>query len=156
LRDDDLETLANYDDIAPLNLGHYVDNATRKLKMSKSPLFSVKSDDVTFKPRLAAGLTAMGFDADEALAVVDAQASSGQPITLAKGIQNTIKELIAVKPLRKSKTTKKVEISPETFDARPADYRRAIAHATANDTDVLSQLKAMGMAPNLEEVIELV
>jgi hypothetical protein len=156
LRDDDLETLANYDDIAPLNLAHYVDNATRKLRMSKSPLFSVKSDDVTFKPRLAAGLAAMGFDADEALAVVDAQASTGQPITLAQGIQNTVKELITAKPLRKSKTTKKVEIALETFDARPADYRRAIAHATASDTDVLSQLKAMGMAPNLEDVIELV
>jgi AAA domain len=156
LRDDDLETLANYDDIAPLNLTHYIDNATRKLRMAKSPLFSVKSDDVTFKPRLAAGLTAMGFDADEALDIVDAQASTGQPITLVQGIQNTVKELTTAKPLRKSKGTKKLVIAPETFDARPADYRRAVADATARNTDVLSQLKAMGMAPNLEDVIELI
>ncbi len=156
LRRDDFEMLCQYDDIAPLNLQQHIDNAHRKLNQLKSPLFSVRATDDTFTPRLAAGLTAMGFSAEESCDVAEAVAQANPNINLAQGAKQAVSALTSISPT-KTKRRKKVpeELAPGRFDDRPDDYRRAIAHAQSRGVPILEQLQEFGMAPLLEEVFEI-
>lgn len=156
LRRNDLELLAEYDDIAPLNLQQHLDNAKRKLNLLKSPLFSVRATDSTFSPRLAAGLTAMGFNADESSEVAEAVAQADSSINLAQGVKQAVAALSVPKPVkRKPRAKAQEELAPDRFDHRSEDYRRAIAHAGSRGVPVLVQLQEFGMAPLLDEIIEI-
>lgn len=151
-----LELLMEYEDVTPLNLQQYIINAKRKSNMLKSPLFSVKSDDKTFTPRLAAGLTIMGFDAEDAQEVAEAIADRDTPINLAQGANQAVATLMTPKPIKRARQGKAVqELPADRFDERPEDYRRAVAHAHASGTKVLEQLKGFRMAPLLGEVFEI-
>ncbi|MNY80123.1 hypothetical protein D3C86_2210320 [compost metagenome] len=46
-------------------------------------------------------------------------------------------------------------LAADRFDSRPNDYRRAVAHATAEHTKVMDKLVEFGMAPNLADILEL-
>lgn len=156
LRSENWEALAEYDDITPLNLQQFPAKAKRKLAMMASPLYSVKSNDETFVPRLTTGLTAMGFDPEASLEMAEAVADRDTPITLAQGVKIMAAELNAPKPVKRSRAPKVVEELPaDRFDTRPGDYRRAIAYAKAGRTDTMSQLLKLAMAPSLEEVLEI-
>lgn len=151
-----VEVLMEHEDVTPLNLQQYVINAKRKSNMLKSPLFTVRSDHETFTPRLAAGLTAMGFDAEDSLEVVEAIANRDSTITLAQGAKQAVATLTTPKPIKRARQGKAVqELPADRFDERPEDYRRAIAHAHASGTKVLEQLKGFRMAPLLGEVFEI-
>lgn len=156
LRSDNIELLSQYDDVAPLNMQQHLDRVNRKLSMMKSPLFSVKASDDTFAPRLTAGLTAMGFDAETSAEMAEEIAQKDPEAILAKGAKEAVAALTTPKPVKRRKLSKASEPLPAgLFDARPADYRRAIAHAFAAGIPVLEQLKMLGMAPSLEEIIPL-
>lgn len=156
LRDDNLELLNQFDDIAPLNLQQHLEAAQRKLNLMKSPLFSVKASDETFAPRLSAGLQAMGVGAEEATSLADDVASTNPDANLATGIKRAAAALTRPQPVKaRGKGKVVVELPVDRFDERPNDYRRAIAHARANNVTVLRQLKDFGMAPRLEDVIDL-
>ncbi|MYZ50870.1 AAA family ATPase [Malikia spinosa] len=158
LRDDNLELLNQFDDIAPLNLQQHLEAAQRKLNLLKSPLFSVKASDETFAPRLSAGLQAMGVGEEEATSLAGEVASTNPDANLATGIKRAAAALSKPQPVKargKAGKGKVVEVPVNKFDERPNDYRRAIAHAQANNVTVLRQLKDFGMAPRLEDVIDL-
>lgn len=156
LRSDNIEVLCEFDDIAPLNLQQHLDSANRKLAMMKSPLFSVKAGDKTFTPRLAAGLTAMGFNPESSSQVAEEIAQKDPGASLAKGVKDAVAALSTPKPLKRQKRAKIADpLAADHFDERPLDYRRAIVHAAAAGTPVLEQLKELGMAPPLEEIIPL-
>lgn len=156
LREDNYEILSQYDDIAPLNIQQYLETAQRKLSMLKSPLFSVKASDETFAPRLSAGLQAMGVDAPQAARLADDVASASPDANLAQGIKEAAAALTKPRPVKSKGNSKVVVALPvDRFDDRPKDYRRAIAHAKANNVTVLRQLKDFGMAPLLEDILEL-
>lgn len=155
LRSDNFELLCEYDDIAPLNLQQHLENAKRKLDMKKSPLFSVRAGDSTFAPRLAAGLTAMGFDEDTSQEVAKEIAHNDPDANLAQGVRNAVAKLTTPAPVRRRNSKNASELPADRFDECPDDYRRAIAHAREKKVPVLDQLKAFGMAPLLDDVIEL-
>lgn len=156
LRTDNYEILAQYDDIAPLNLQQHLENAQRKLSLMKSPLFSVKANSETFVPRLSAGLQAMGADAEEAGTLAADIANASPDANLAQGLKQAVTALTKPQPIkRQSKGKVVVELPVDRFDSRPNDYRRAIAHAKANNVTVLRQLKDFGMAPLFEDVLEI-
>lgn len=153
---DDLEMLYQYEDIAPLNLQQHIDNAHRKLNHLKSPIFSVRATDSTFTPRLATGLTAMGFSAEESTDVAEAVALANPSINLAQGVKKAVSTLTSNPPTKSKRRTKVQEaLAPDRFDHRPNDYRRAIAHAKSRGVSVLAQLHEFKMAPLLEEIIEI-
>ncbi len=153
---DDLEMLCQFDDIAPLNLQQHIDSAHRKLNNLKSPLFSVRATDNTFTPRLAAGLTAMGFSAEESSEVAEAVAQADSSINLAQGVKQAVSALTSPPAAKRKRRAKpQEELAPDRFDERQDDYRRAIAHARSRGVPVLEQLQEFGMAPLLEEVIEI-
>lgn len=157
LRSGNMEALCAYDDIAPVNLAQYLDSARRNLAMAASPLFTVNAQDETYVPRLATGLTAMGFDADQAFEAAKDVAEGNPQASLAKGVQKVVAELTKPKPARTKKRSGRVD-PPEPvdrFDARPLDYRRAIAYSQAEGVPVLQKMKDFGMAPPLEEILPL-
>lgn len=156
LRRGDYEALAEYDDIAPLNYAKIIEGAVERHQLLKSPLFTVRGDDPTFAPRIAGGLTVFGLDGEEAAQLAEAEAAANPSISLAKGITNVVSKMTKPKPVRAKKGAKEPEaLPPDRFDERPADYRRAVAHSAHAGTTVLSQLIEFGMAPQLEELLEL-
>lgn len=160
LRHDNLESLAAYDDIAPLNFGSVINNMVRKAMSKQSPLYSVMSTDPTYKERLVTGVMALGFPAEESVAAVEAQCADGKISNVVDGVQAVIKDLVKPKPVPRARPDAKSKASaPElpidAFDACPKDYRRAIVHARHQETDVMTQLLGLGMAPSLETLLTL-
>jgi hypothetical protein len=158
LRSGDVEALCAFDDIAPLNLAQHLEAAKRKVAMAASPLFTVTADDESFAPRLATGLTAMGYDAAQAVDVAQAVAEKDGQASLAEGVRTAVAELSTPKPVRAKKRSGRVPAAPEPvdrYDSRPLDYRRAIAYADAAGVPVLQQLKEFGMTPSLEEILPI-
>lgn len=156
LRTDNFEFLCEYDDIAPISLQQSIDNALRKLTLQKSPLFSVKASDNTFIPRLETGLTMLGFPSEESSSIAQSIAAKDPNITLGQGVKAAVATLTSPKPTRSSRSKKApAELPMDRFDERPDDYRRAVAYADQKGVPVLDQLKELGMAPLLEEIIEI-
>lgn len=160
LRSGNVEALCAYDDIAPLNLSQHLEAAKRKIAAVTSPLFTTRATDETFAARIATGLTALGYDATDAVQVASTVAREDEEATLAQGMQSAIKELSMPKPARARKGSRRggrlAEPEPANrYDARPPDYRRAIAYAQAEAVPVLQKLKEFGMAPDLEEILPL-
>lgn len=155
LRDDNYEILCKYDDIAPLNLQQHLQTAQQKLNMLKSPLFSVKASDPTFTTRVATGMEAWGVDIAEATTIAEDFAAANPDANLAQGVKHVAAQLTPARPVKAGKKGKVVELPVDRFDERPGDYRRAIAHSKANNVTVLHQLKTFGMAPMLEDVLEI-
>lgn len=153
LRTNNLEALCRFDDIAPLNLQHHLENANRKLNLQSSPLFTVKASDSTFTPRLVTGLTAMGFDPEESHKVAEEIADKNPDANLAKGVKEAVAEMTMPKPIRNTRNKKLEPLQADLYDERPLDYRRAIAHASAAGTMIMDQLRTLGMAPMLEDII---
>lgn len=156
LRSDRPEDLLAYDDIAPLDLQTHLKRVNHKLSLKKSPLFSVTAQDATFAPRLTAGMAAMGVDPTLADQVAQSLPAKNPTMTLAQGFQAVAATLTPPRaPRKKSSASNVVQLPADRFDARPDDYRRAVAHAPASGTKVMEQLLKFGMAPKLEEILEL-
>lgn len=155
LASNNLERLMEFDDICPLNLQQHLESAKSRMAAKSSPLFSVKSGSETFAPRLASGLTAMGFDAaqSEAVAKVIEEQNPGAP--LAEGAQAAVKALLTPKPVRGAKSAKVIPLNANRYDDRPGDYRRAVAYAGEKGTKVFAELTELGMAPDLETILDL-
>ena len=156
LRDDNFEMLTKYDDIAPLNFKEHLDGVRRKIDRTTSPLYGVKASDPTFAPRLASGLEAVGIESEEANRLAENFATETPDANLAEGMTQVIAGFTKPKPVKaRGKGKVVVELPVDRFDERPGDYRRAVAHAKASNVTVLHQLKSFGMAPQLEDVLEI-
>ena len=153
LRNDDVAALSQYDDIAPIGLTEILKGMDLKLKSKASPLYSVKSTDISYVARIAKGLTSMGFGEDEAIQAAEGTVDAGKPVTVLEGAQAAIKALTTPKRAFKKKGGQE-EPEVVSYEGRPADYRRAIQAARLNKSDVLTELKHLGMAPDLEELLE--
>ncbi len=156
LRTDNVELLIEYDDIAPLNLEKHFNDAQRRHQLQKSPMVAVKSNDPTYQDRLAASLNAIGVNLDDANAMAKEASEGARPLNLLQGMKKSLETIVTPKPLVRAKRGKDVEeLLPSRFDGRPADYRRAVAHADFDKGKVLQHLKEFGMAPDLEEILEI-
>jgi hypothetical protein len=161
LREDNLENLARFDDIAPLNFSSMMDSMARKAISKHSPLYRVTSTDPTYKERLVTSVMALGFPADESVAAVAAQCAEGKVTNVIEGSQAVIKSLVKPKPTPRAKPdAKSMKAAPpslplDAFDACPSDYRRAIVHARHHETDVMTQLVGLDMAPSLDTLLNL-
>jgi hypothetical protein len=159
LRNDDIEQLASFDDIAPVGLEGILNAVERKLKAKASAAYRVKSGDETFVPRLASALVATGFGEEESQAAATEVARADNARNLAQGAQEALKLLTAMPSSRGNGHGRARGPEPDAmtrFDGRPGDYRRALAYAAASGKSVLQQLRELHMAGPLEEVIKLV
>lgn len=154
LRNDDLAKLALYDDIAPIGLKEILKGMELKLKSKASPLYTVKSTDGGYIDRIAKGLTSMGFGEDESIQAAAGTVQDGKTLSVLEGAQAAMKSLTTPKKLSKKKDALE---APEVvnFDDRARDYRRAIQAAHLNRSDILTEMKEFGFAPELEELFDI-
>ena len=154
LRNDDIAKLSLYDDIAPIGLNEILKGMDLKLKSKASPLYTVKSTDGSYIDRIAKGLTSMGFGEEESIQAAADTVQDGKTMSVLEGAQAAIKSLTT--PKKPSKKKDSLEV-PEVvnFEDRPNDYRRAIQAAHLNKSDILTEMKELGFAPELEELFEL-
>ena len=156
LRDDDLERLAQYEDIAPVGLDELLQSVERRRKAKASDAYKVKPADTTFPGRVAAALVASGYGEQEAASAADEVAAEGKARNLAEGTLAAIGKLTAIKPVPRAKAKKKDDPPPaESFDDRPGDYRRAIQAARLAGTSIYTQLHGLGMARPFEDLVAL-
>ena len=176
LRNNDLERLSQFEDIAPVNIAEILDTLAGGLKKKRAGAFSIRPGDLTFVPRLAASLVATGIDEEDALKAAEQVAKEGKAQNLIAGAEAALKLLRALKPVPsaqkapdgKNQGAKKAgksgakaggkakaeQLAPEPEYAAD-DYRSAILRASKDGTTVYSQLQAMGAARPLEELLEL-
>jgi hypothetical protein len=157
LRDNDIERLAMFSDIAPIGLGDLLNNVQRKLRAKTSAAFKVRPTDPTFVPRIATSLVAAGFGEEEAIQAAESVAVDGQAKNLLQGTQAALSSLTAIKPVSRarSKLTKQEPFIPPDLEARPGDYRRAVLKAHEAGTSIYEQLQKLGMAQPLDQLLEL-
>lgn len=157
LRDNDIERLAMFADIAPVGLGALLNNVQRKLRAKTSAAFKVRPTDPTFTHRIAASLVAAGCGEEEAIEAAESVAGDGQSKNLLQGTQAALKSLTALKPLSraKSKSAKEEPFIPPNLEERPDDYRRAVLKAHEAGTTIYEQLQMLGMARPLDQLLEL-
>jgi hypothetical protein len=159
LRNDDLERLALFEDIAPVGLDALLEVIGRKLKGKASPAYKVKPPDSTFAPRIAAAMVSAGFDGVEAEQAADEVVAQGKAKNLLQGTQAALGLLTANKPVPRAKAAPGSNAEPPppaaNYVERPDDYRQAIELARSEGTTIYAQLKQLGMARPLEELLEL-
>lgn len=157
LRDDDFERLAQYEDIAPVGLEELLDSVERRVKAKVSDAYKVTPSDKTFVARVVASLVSAGFGEEEAMSAALEVEAEGKARNLSDATNAAHAKLKAIKPVPRAKARKKDEPAPavESFDDRPADYRRAIQAARLAGTDIYTQLQGLGMARPFEELVAL-
>lgn len=155
LRKNDIEALMNFDDIAPIGLDELLSGIERRVRAKSSPLYSVKPGDSTFVPRLSTALTAIGFDPEDAIAKAEDVDSSGRSTNLTQATKEALASVALPRRPPKSKKTTADSAQIVDFSGRPQDYRRAVQEARIAKTSTLEQLRAFGMASNLEDVLKL-
>ena len=157
LRDNNIERLRMFADIAPIGVGDLLNNIQRKMRSKVSSAYIVKSSDPTFVPRIATALIATGIGEVDAIHAAEQVATDGESKNVLQGTKDALKSLTANKrvPLSKSKSIKGgVPIQPD-FESRPCDYRRAITKASETGSTIYEQLQKFGMARPLDELLEL-
>lgn len=155
LRNDDLEALARFDDIAPIDLGNMIDRMARRVQAAKTPLYSVKGSDPTYTARLAAAVTSLGMAPGEVVYAVESFAEQNPNATLLQGANAVLEDLTLPRPIaRKKERARDKPVPVDAFDETPDDYRRAIAAARHSGATVMSELLSKGMAPRLDDVVK--
>jgi hypothetical protein len=155
LRNEDLEALANFDDIAPIGLVGILDGIERKLRSKGRAVHKVKPGDKTFVQRTAAALIAMGHDEEDAVAAAQATEATGTASNMTEGTKQAMAALTVPRRISRSKKNASADVVVVDFSARPNDYRRAIQEAKASGTTTLQKLKELGMAPHLDTLLAL-
>ena len=157
LRDDDLERLAMFDDIAPIGLADILADMDRKLKSKTSKAFTVKPTDPTYMPRIVNSLVSSGFGQDEAQKAALEVVSNAKATNLLQGTKAAFDALTAPRPVSKAKGAgKAADTAPQPLASEdPNDYLRAVDAARLSNTTVREQLRALGLARPVEELFEL-
>lgn len=150
IRRQDAVALAAYDDVAPLNFESMLKDVQNRYEGQRLRAASIRPGDEPFAPQLAASLTQLGLEVEQAMAIADSVEATGQATNLLEGCSQALQ---ALKP-RKAVRAKKGE-SPEPEVFPPGDLRNAIQQAKADQTTVFEALKASRALCNLNEVLEL-
>ena len=156
LRDNDSERLMSLPDVKPSGLGEMLSDIERRVRISGSKAFSVGPDDPTFIERLATALVATGTDEEDARHLAKEVVAAGKATNLDAGIKAALALRKKLKPVPKV-TGRPSDASHEPIaeSGDSADYRHAIDRAAQHGTTVFEQLKAMGAAKPLEELLLL-
>lgn len=158
LRSNKQRLIDQYDDIRPLDFINHVKQVQAQFEAGKSPVYATKPTDSTYRIRIREALISVGHTpelADEAAGEV---VKSGGGVDVATGLVLALEYLKAPKAVRRKpvKGSKNEELlDPTRFDGRELDYRRAYAHAEQDGSSVRAMLGSLGMAPKVEDFLEL-
>lgn len=154
----DFEAVAQFDDISSeCNLSGIIDNMALRARSKSSPLYRVTSDEPSYETRIAASLVALGFGPEEAASAAQGTMVKNQKLTVIEGSKKAI-ELLSVPskvPRAKATSANTPPEEYESFDDRPADFRRAISASRKNGVPILHEMKRLHLVKPLSELLEL-
>ncbi len=156
LRNNDLTALAQFEDIAPLDLTDMVEDLARRHRGRKIRAASVGPSSPEFVPRVATSLMATGVDEGTASELAEAVAAEGSVSNTLDGTAKALAKLAEPKVRAKSKAKGAPADVPDVdLSERPDDYRRALVEARRSGKSVVSQLEHLGMVADLESVLRI-
>ena len=155
--------VAQYSDIAPIDLRSIADANSRRAAAVTSDSYAIKLGDPGFVPAVASSLVTAGLDEATAVSTAEAVATAGTARNLREGVQLALKMLEPKKTMGSAKgKSKKKGVSTEAPPAlAPEDYRNAIAAASGHgDPKSVTGLQAhqklrdMGMTQSIDEALD--
>jgi hypothetical protein len=153
---DDDEAQKALSDIRSPDLFEFMAKFERQARTEQSTLSTVTSLDAKFEEQITNQLLDMKVPPKDAVAAAATAKKSQRAINLADGMKVAIDFLKPPQRLRNSKSktkTQRDDRSPAITN--PRDYRSAMANAKKRGTTTLEEMKATGMAPRLEDLLDL-
>lgn len=160
LRDNDLNKLAEFDDIAPLDINGYLErvkNGVHREMMSRQK--NSEQDTVTVD-KIASALVSQGFENGESVDAAQRMFDDGNFKDLPQAVAKAVKLLntnIGVPTKRTTASTNAhILASLESAIAdRPSDYRNAYVKAHKAKCPVPDKMAELGFVMPLEELLDL-
>lgn len=155
--------MAQYSDIAPIDLRSIADANGRRATAQTSDSYAIKLGAPEFVPAIASSLVSAGMDESTAIATAEAVAKAGTAKNLVEGVQLAWKLLEPKKTVSSSKGKgKKKGVAPEAPPAlAPEDYRNVMAavsgHGAPKSVTGLrahQMLREMGMTQSIDEALD--
>jgi hypothetical protein len=145
IRNDDIQVLLNYKDIAPIGLDALMADVASRYSGRQVRGASIMASSPMFAPTVAQALTTVGFDLPEAQALAEKVSDSTNVIDGVK------KALAHATSGRRVSSTKKGQ-APADIQYAPGDYRSATNNGVAGDS-VFARLKALNMVADVESIL---
>lgn len=159
LRDNDPDALAQFDDIAPLKLEAIFAEMDARYSGARLRAASVRPDDERFVPQVVSGLVSIGVGEEQAVRLAEQASSCGAVGNVLDATEFALSKMRPPKSAARPRSTQgsapDEPIMQVDLSDRPADYRRAAQQARTNGTTVLDELRALGMAADLEATLPL-
>ncbi|MFM0653449.1 AAA family ATPase [Paraburkholderia sediminicola] len=152
IREDDVDALNEFEDIAPLHISSLLDDALNSYEGVRQRGAEIKPGHVSFVPRVSGVLVEAGIDEVRAVSMAQKVANEGKVTGVVDGATAALK---LARPPRAAR--KKVSETPdELVQLAPDDYRNAIRAAKRDGTTIFSHLRAMGAARPLDDILDLI
>ncbi len=162
LRLDDPKLLEKYDDIRSLDFDAHLKRCQLQLEAQTSAGFSLKASDFAAKARIRTALIALDYSPELAEAAVQYVIENKPGLTVTQAQRAAMDYLDSPKPVRAKKGAGKKGVAapapnldPARFDGRERDYRRAVAHAMAEEMPAVEMFGRLGLARPVEQFLAL-
>lgn len=150
LRNNDLNALANYRDIAPTQLDSLLSDVSAKYSGRRVSGAMIAGTDPLFAPTVAQALTAVGFDQPLARTLSEKVTDSANVL---EGVKAALKHATSGKPATKRSSAKaKPAPVPEAYP--PGDYRNALNPEVPGDSN-FERLKNLKMVADVETLLDM-
>jgi hypothetical protein len=149
------EALIDFQDFDSADLSNVIEGFARQARTQASPLHAVTSLEQEFESQIVSALVERGVSAGDAVAAAAAAKASPRTINLATGLKLALDFLKPPSPVSRSKSKKGKAATDLALTDRPKDYRNAAVQADNNGTTVIDELASLGMAPRLEDIVDL-
>lgn len=150
LRNNDLNALANYKDIAPTKLDTLLSDVSAKYSGRRVSGATITGTDALFAPTVAQALAVVGFD--EPMAQILSEKVSDSTNVL-EGVKAALKHATSGKPATKRSSAKAAPApAPEAYP--PGDYRNALNPEVAGNSN-FDRLKNLQMVADVETLLDL-
>lgn len=150
LRNNDLNALANYRDIAPTQLDSLLSDVSAKYSGRRVSGAMIAGTDPLFAPTVAQALTVVGFDQPLAQTLSEKVTDSANVL---EGVKAALKHATSGKPATKRSSAKaKPAPVPEAYP--PGDYRNALSPEAPGDSN-FKRLKNFKMVADVETLLDL-
>jgi AAA domain len=149
------EALIDFEDFDSADLTNVIESFERQGRTQASPLRAVTSLEPEFESQIVSALVETGVSVEDAVAAAAAAKARPRTINLATGMKLALDFLTPPSPVPQSKSKKGKTATELALTDRPKDYRNAVIQADNNRTTVIDELASLGMAPRLEDLVDL-
>lgn len=146
------KAMERFADLRPVDL----DTAVRKYEAgAQMQQQALRPKDADFAPTVTKLLIDGGINPETATRLALEAGNSGRSDAPLQAVAKIVKEIQPKLPRASTKGKVSGEVIYPDFSTRPDDYRRAAALAAQKKTDVVQQLKSLGMLVAAEELVPI-